>query len=114
MEDFPFLCFSDKRAPILLDQHAQDCWFYCTLSQQTVLGEKIPLNLHPKAEMDALLCQQMQYVSCGLHFQASHAIFFPSPKNPDVVSQPVKLWKTGNDKDLSLPSKTVQIELICK
>ena len=52
-------------------------------------------------------------VTSGKDFQASHAIFFPFPLKPDVVSHPVKLWKTGSAEDFSLPNR-VQTELMCQ
>lgn len=39
------------------------------------------------------------WVTSGYDFQASHADFFPFPKNADVVSQPVKLWNMGSAID---------------
>ena len=43
-------------------------------------------------------------VRFGMHFQAAPAVFLLHPRNGEVVSHPVKLWKRGRAKDFDRPS----------
>ena len=42
-------------------------------------------------------------VSSGMLLQAAHAVFLPHPRNCEVVSHYVSLWKRGSAKDFNGP-----------
>ena len=42
-------------------------------------------------------------VSSGILLQAAQAVFLPRPRNCEVVSHPVRLWKRGYAKDFNGP-----------
>ena len=39
----------------------------------------------------------------GVLLQAAQAVFLPHPRNCEVVSHPVRLWKRGSAKDFNGP-----------
>ena len=42
-------------------------------------------------------------VSAVMLLQAAQAVFLPHPRNCEVVSHPVRLWKRGSAKDFNGP-----------
>ena len=49
-------------------------------------------------------------VRSGYACHAAQAVFFPIPRNDDVVSHPVNEWNSRHDSDLSGPSVWVKAE----
>ena len=95
--DFPLSCSYDKKAPFWFRPHFQGDWFYCTLPLQTFPKSKrekvCELSVSSKKGCIAMFVNAL--VTSGKDFQASHAIFFPLPEKPDVISpcEAVEDWQ---------------------
>ena len=77
-------------------------WYNTTMKRSRILNLSHWLSIALNGVIAMLL---NAFVAYGKHFHASHADFFPFPKNAGTLPQPMKLWNTGMADEFSL-SKT--------